>query len=1110
MKYINPKVIKLLNALPLDEVMRNNGYFYVRKTKSEYYYRCPLPGHEDHDASFVVSAMPVAEDGEEEAVAAFHCLGCRKIGGHGAISLQSQLLGLGSSPQGDDFLRVCHKLLHDFDVKAEGMNKDVRLFDFSYVDAVSELQYELCHWTEQHLRALGCMKSHKPIRGSEDPMDASISGWAMKGDIDEEEQHPVPFPASEISRIFHCYPVKAYTLPAGPNSRKDEEGRPMSVRIACGEDYPVFVFQFFEKDKPWRVKKYEPYGRPSREGRTIKWSWWYQGGKNLGGMFSNDLYGDCDVIDALYNEDIVPTDSSPNHNHPVVSVYIKNPDGTQREKKIFRRVVLCSGPRDAMQVYFHSDAHVVYTHSETSKINPRTIRRLFAIAQQVCVLYDMDETGRRESLRLNLDYLLLCNVTLPEGLSSFKSRRSGKPCKDVSDFFEHYGSEALRRGRTLNQLFHAMLRDAKPLQFWKCHAKRNAVQYEDGSHSRYVYELNPDNMSRFLAASGMALYKGSNTKELPRIVLVRDNLVRFLRDDEIVKTAKQLMKQWLTDHPYYNEEELRNAIIRSTQILSRSTLLDELPEIHLDPKFWGPTWDYIFFRNGALRVTATERTMVPYEHLDFLVNEEAILPYDYVEQDNFFRIDRNPMLEEYERQHQERLDDIPKGDVRSMVSEEERWNEERTLWQFRLTLSKPMNEMPAAFQFLYDTGRMFWRKEHEAKREGRPRSRWLEAGEQQFQDMQFVSKAAALGYVLSRYKQPSMGRIAYLVEHSVENEQKSSGGTGKSIIGHLLQVVRPQFKIPGKNWKSNTEMAARNFVGYDYLLHGYIHIEDLRRGVSCEELYCVANSDFNRKQLNKDEETLSGDLTAKVILSSNALFDLTEPSTSRRLWPILVSDYYHEGNHSDLVKYDPSEKFGFHFPSKGFSEDMPQDERDALVHVLVECLQFYLSQRRYIEAPIGAEGQHRRLNSSREFRNEPHFVEWADRLFRGGYFFGVAIPKRDLIVSYFQFTGRSTMKAEVMRYSQSPIFDRLVGAYCTAMGITANPSCVLNEAGKARYECYHYEWDAEGRLMTERPMGRSVCYVFYRRGEEPKEGEVTAAGMRHVTDPGCEGYVGEG
>ena len=93
---------------------------------------------------------------------------------------------------------------------------------------------------------------------------------------------------------------------------------------------------------------------------------------------------------------------------------------------VFRRIVICSGPRDAINVYFHSDAHVVFPHSESVEISSETIRRLLNISMEVFVLYDIDRTGIRTMNLLALKHVELKVLYLPEDLSTQYNPRSGK------------------------------------------------------------------------------------------------------------------------------------------------------------------------------------------------------------------------------------------------------------------------------------------------------------------------------------------------------------------------------------------------------------------------------------------------------------------------------------------------------------------------------------------------------------------------------------------------------------------------------------------------------------------------------------------------------------
>ena len=185
-----------------------------------------------------------------------------------------------------------------------------------------------------------------------------------------------------------------------------------SYKIRATRSYPYSLFKY-EDEQGWLVRKYEPYCKPEttangRPGRNLKFTWWYQETASASDMHTR-IYGDNDVMRALkeYNgsADVVQTDDT---RAPLTdkSYYLTVGDqDVENKRKVFDKIIICSGPRDALATYFHSDAHVVWPHSETTMIPEHVMRKLFAISDKLYVMYDLDETGERAMNELGMMYL---------------------------------------------------------------------------------------------------------------------------------------------------------------------------------------------------------------------------------------------------------------------------------------------------------------------------------------------------------------------------------------------------------------------------------------------------------------------------------------------------------------------------------------------------------------------------------------------------------------------------------------------------------------------------------------------------------------------------------
>ena len=116
---ISDKTVDKLNALPLPDVMRNNGYLPASQTARSVFSRCPF--HDENNGSFCVSKFPP----KGERYAAFNCFVCgeqNRSKGVGAIMLQQRLLERAGEKH--DFPDAVNRLAKDFNLIIEGDYKN--------------------------------------------------------------------------------------------------------------------------------------------------------------------------------------------------------------------------------------------------------------------------------------------------------------------------------------------------------------------------------------------------------------------------------------------------------------------------------------------------------------------------------------------------------------------------------------------------------------------------------------------------------------------------------------------------------------------------------------------------------------------------------------------------------------------------------------------------------------------------------------------------------------------------------------------------------------------------------------------------------------------------
>lgn len=1046
---ISESTIDQLNRLPLDEVMEKNGYAFHGESKKDKRYKmyvCPF--HGDSDPSFRVDIAP-AKGKQYCGTYCFACKGANGDSTYGAIQLQQSLLQRAGEPS--SFIDACKRLAKDFHIVIEKEDYNSywrRQNHHVFVAPQDEIKINIANrpFTDDELRSLGCKVDVYTRYDWDSDLNVAVrneSGEAVKRYSFSPSYYrsgrPENWDSSILSRMFNLYPLKQdWESNDGENyayisrAEKVHGGNEIrSYKIYATRSYPIFVFRYEDKDG-WYLRKYEPYCKPEitasgGTGRNLKFTWWYEGDRKRTGMEKN-IYGDNDVMRALesYNgsDDVTQTDDT---RAPLVDktyLLTVGDKDVENARKVFDKIIICSGPRDALSTYFHSDAHVVWPHSESATIPDYTMRKLFAICDKLYVMFDLDETGINAMNNLGLKYPELRLLDLPEEITKIVDRRTGKPCKDAEQYFNNLDLKDFD-GQIphVNEHFACMLADAKSMQFWK----KERTRREDEK-----FTINYSNLTRFLQANGIFNYEDeANTCHFVRI---KRKMVDVIPDKDFMTNAKLLMKNYLFAHKEYNSMSLSNAI--STQKKIDANSLKEIKTKHLHFKTWGKDFDWFFFANKAVKVTADGITAHPYDELEGHVNRRAILdgPDFHVIDPLFTIVERSEFKYEQERFNLRMADRTIPAEQKLALRQE--FDSYRKLWRWKLEFSKPIEEMPPAVQFVWDTCRIHWEKEEAGF--------VLSEDEQQRQKMHFVNKAASLGYLLSRHRTDSMQQMTTFTDYKVKDERKSSGGTGKTTYRRFIESVRKVLFISGDGFCTAPDKMPTNFQEFEDTVDQVVMIDDLQGKITGEEFKNLTSNMVVRTLYN-NKYTIPADRTPKIFCTMNQMLNMDTPSVYRRCFSSYTSDYYHPANYSgSQVERTPRTKFG-----KDIIADATDEEYNCMRNLMLQFCQFYLRVQEVILPPMEKDGEKRMLYAN---VNDNALVEWAEEYFADKRRFGHPLSLDEMILSYLMHRSDTELTVQNVRKAKRK-FREEFDKYCAVKRFIVNPGMVYGPKTKPK------DWD---------------------------------------------------
>ena len=1160
---MNKSNFDILNGLSLVEVMRGWNRVPMRDGDASASFLCPW--HNDRRPSLIVDK--VVRKGATDL--GFKCFACHEEG-FGAVQLAARLMDLpaGRVPD-EDLERVLKELATRCDVTLEEEEGEKQYHNALRTQIIgwdafrqAEVQYaewdgkeplfERGEWTEEGLKALGFKVALAQRRGRPTPLPLparegssrlgeqgndtatepaeivtvpSLTGRAEGGSVlltqfdpdtgealywcslgtgfyrgpKKAEARTIRAWGAEVERLFGVEPVVRFIR---RKENKEKGGYYVSI-VRATKNYPIFMFRY-----AWGVKKYEPkdfFG-------TTKWTWWCLAED---ADLEHRWYADAALTDAL--EGAVP---EVDERHPYEKVTDK--DGKETGKVKFERVVLCSGPRDAMAVYSHSNAHVVWLHSEQAgfdkkggNVRPNRwlrafIKKLLGVTKEggLYVCYDEDTTGLAASQAIALNNPQVRWLRLPKELGVILA---GKPqgtlqksLKDVTDFVTHFAEVEGRMPADVQhddpvEWFDNALFDTPTCQFWQYESERKD---KDGSpRNRYKFDLR--NTPVFLRARGMVRkYVEQGDDSYSRFFLLgNDHTFCELfpgqkGNNKLVTQSRDLMAEWLRAHKEYNDEKgaLSRAIFSAKM---EQSVMESIETVDFGDKSFGEDFDHFFFKNTAVKVTADKIEKVPYSGLKWWTRSDAILDGKFEIEPQAWRVEVSPFYEPESIKHEEILQTAKTSEERAQ--ENMRWDQWEALWKYRLVTDKPIDEMPMHFRFLYNTCRIFWEKEQTQE---------LTKTEKQVQDMYFIAMLHALGSALVRHRSANRQQFIHITDNGTRREDIASGGTGKTAILEMLSLVRCALTIDGKALEGSNIILEQELGKIVPGLHNVVCLDELPAGFSPKKMYNMPLGVTSRG-LYHGSVRLTGDDLPKFVVASNEQLDLSSDSTSRRTYQILVGDWYHPRSmDGGRPAHTPADDFRKDYHVKEVSRNLPAALLNEARNLLLGCVQlFFQLPDETLRPPRDSRAL---LRQALAASKDEQFTLWIAQYLADKRHLGTPIAKRELAISLLDYCG-ITVGEKTIKAAYKRIRDNIEDYIKTSIYLM-NPRIVLltdSDAASGFRHCATWQYpkgpdgwsialDADGNRLPRELVKKAPypeVYYFYRKSRVPK----------HRYSPGHEG-----
>lgn len=813
-----------------------------------------------------------------------------------------------------------------------------------------------------------------------------------------------PFVTAESCKKCHCYKVISYAK----EYVNDKGGKYIMERSSTAE-FPIFAFVNTHEGKKF-YKIYQP--RVSQENKKYKFMF-------IGGRPKGFVNGMKQLV-ANFKPKM---DAWLDKKQKALEAGL---DFSEKEPEKLDIVVICSGERDALNMTSLGYT-VVWHNSETAEWEKSQIKALYENALIIVNIPDIDSTGIAQGRKLAEKYLSIRTMWLPNFLK-FKKDLRGNVCKDLTDYFqinrhkqkfEFIADIKNRIGRAL------------PLQFWESHATEKGIRW---SFSNVL-------LNNFLRHHGFFRYEMPGTKSGWIFIRIKEHLVQKVEVSDIFLFIDRFLER--RNLPL----ALRDLAITSTNI--SESKLARISPIELNFKDFSQHHQTFSFSHASWRVDKSGISVTDGTHSNYVWEDDVIdkkiaaargLPpaNDQIKiLEPFFKISRDDEtwdIEIYERN----------CDFLNFIINISRvyWRDEYITPWLDKTANREVEEvyrLPEQIKY---------REENRFNIQGE----LLDYSKIQEQKAHLINKIYLIGYMLHAYKDEANSLMAYLMENDLLADDKSEGGSGKSLFAKSFGEMMEMISRPG----NNKDIFTDKFV-YDGVTERtrVFLFDDADKYLDMRDLYSQISSDLYVNPKNGTAYTVPYSHSPKFMVTSNFGLRSMDGSTMRRLLIAATSNYYHTAEEKVLPGHQPPADFG----GRRFFQNWDWEQYNKFINFYLQCLVFYLNQTQKINPPMNSI-----MKRNLTAQIGKHFMDWAEE------FFHLQVPNADGMIEY----NKVELKKNVQSYHKS-----IAGMSSTAIAYNLDAYCKLKGyefmPGRDRYQ------------KTE--DGKVVDYIMIYVGKKSADGK---------------------
>lgn len=404
------------------------------------------------------------------------------------------------------------------------------------------------------------------------------------------------------------------------------------------------------------------------------------------------------------------------------------------------------------------------------------------------------------------------------------------------------------------------------------------------------YSISHTSLSYFLWLKGYSTLKDDTQKE-PQYIRVKGHVAYHIKAKSIVSYLEKWCEREGLPEPLINK-------LKASRLLPTNAVSHLVERDDLDFSSATATSQLFYFLNGPVLVTADKLTRLqPSQSANgHYVWENAIIQHDFRDMKPQFSVTKD--------------DD----------------------GQYHIVISPDAKSK--LLRFLVNTSRLYWRKKDEQGLELTPE-------EMADEELSLIVKILNMGYMLHRYKSSSEAKATLCLDHAMsDRDDACNGRSGKSFYIHALtQMLVNYFEIDGRTMDSKTNMQFI-YAGLDEAT-SIIKVDECSKDFNFEYFFGQITNNITVEKKGKDPVVIPFNKTPKLIFGTNYVLKKHDPSTDARIWPVIFSDYYHK--QTDMNDYLETRTIHDDFKQDLMREDYSETDWQTDIHLMLECLQFYLS-----------------------------------------------------------------------------------------------------------------------------------------------------------------------